>query len=442
MRDTAQNQPAIDLSLVTACPGCDLLMPKITTPPPGTKVECPRCGAEIYRHKNNSVSRTLALGIAGLLLYLPAIFLPLMTFKTLGMSDSGNVLDSIMGFFSQGYFFAASIVLISAVIFPLMKLSLLVTISLCIKLQRFPTVLPQLFRLYIHLDEWGMVEVYLLGIMITIIKMYSTVDILYGPGFFSFIGLVLLTMGSSAVLDKTTFWRCLEEQRDWSGEPQKDIHLHPTAALTKHFNSAMQAGFILCHDCKKLLRAPTPEDDKACHCPRCSAKLHPRKPGSITRTWALIVTSALLFIPANALPIMRVDFLGIPDNSTILDGIQYFFKEGSYGIGIIILAASILVPLFKITGLFIILLTIHLKRGRYLQHKARMFRFIEFIGRWSMLDIFVIALLGVLVNFGLFTSIQVAPAATYFCLVVVTTMFAAITFDPRLMWDACYEKER
>ena len=120
---------------------------------------------------------------------------------------------------------------------------------------------------------------------------------------------------------------------------------------------------------------------------------------------------------------------------------MYNARPAVHRLGIIILTASILVPLFKIIGLLIILVTIHFKSDRSLVQKTMMFRFIEYIGRWSMLDIFVIALLGLLVNFGLFTSIQAAPAATYFCLVVVTTMFAAITFDPRLMWDACYQSE-
>ena len=201
--------------------------------------------------------------------------------------------------------------------------------------------------------------------------------------------------------------------------------------------SAMEAGYVVCHDCNKIIR-----HNSHTHCPRCYAKLHIRTPRSVTKTWALVLTSALFFLPANMLPIMQVDFLGVPDRSTILDGIIYFFHDGSYAIGIIILTASILVPLFKVVGLIIILYSVHIRKNSFLVHKARMFRFIEFIGRWSMLDIFVIALLTVLVDFGFFTSIHAAPAATYFCIVVISTMFAAITFDPRIMWDNCYSNPR
>ena len=198
--------------------------------------------------------------------------------------------------------------------------------------------------------------------------------------------------------------------------------------------TAREAGFLLCHDCHKLIAdegEKTPE-----RCPRCNAAIHLRKPNSLTRTWALVLTSAVLAFPANILPIMKVDFLGTADYSTIMDGIIYFFTEGSYGIGIIILTASVLVPCFKIIGIILILLSIHYKWKTWLRHKTLLFRAIEFIGRWSMLDIFVIALLQVLVNFGNLTSIETAIAATYFTGVVLSTMFAAITFDPRLLWDA------
>ncbi|MBL0701171.1 MAG: paraquat-inducible protein A [Desulfosarcina sp.] len=206
-------------------------------------------------------------------------------------------------------------------------------------------------------------------------------------------------------------------------------------ANTNRHITAMEAGLALCRDCGKLLPINGQHGVKSGFCPRCGARIHLRKPDSMVRTWALIVTAALLAFPANLLPVMRVDYLGVPEESTIMDGIIYFFQEGSYAIGIIILTASILVPLFKIIGISLILLSIHFKWKTWLRHTALMFRVIEFVGRWSMIDIFAISLLQVLVNFGYLTSIEVAPAATYFAAVVLTTMFAAITFDPRLMWD-------
>jgi paraquat-inducible protein A len=320
-------------------------------------------------------------------------------------------------------------VLISAVLFPLMLLTSIFIISIHLYLQRYPAYLARLFRAYLHLEEWAMVEVYLLGIMVTIIKMGNTAEILYHTGIFCFTGLVLLTIAIATIIDHDHFWQAIElKGKRRQAEPAALHHLQSDANVT-----AAERGLILCHICQKL--SPAALEGKGC--PRCGETLHTRKPFSISRTWALILTSAIFLAPANMLPIMRVDFLGIPDRSTIMDGIIYFFQKGSYLIGLIIFTASILVPVFKIVGLIILLRSNHLCDLNLLRQKARMFRFITFIGRWSMLDIFVIALLSVLVDFGFFTSIHVAPAATYFCIVVASTMFAVITFDPRIVWDKC-----
>ncbi|MCG6895174.1 MAG: paraquat-inducible protein A [Desulfobacteraceae bacterium] len=200
--------------------------------------------------------------------------------------------------------------------------------------------------------------------------------------------------------------------------------------------TAREAGLVRCHDCGKLVRMGPPGAGAAMICPRCHASAHFRKPDSVQRTWALLFASAIFFVPANILPIMEVTFLGNVETSTIMDGIVYFFQHGPWAIGLIIFTASVLVPSFKIIGLAIILLSLHFRWHSWLRHKTVMFRFITFIGRWSMLDIFVIALLCVLMNFASLSSVTPAPAAAYFCAVVVLTMLAAGTLDPRLLWDA------
>lgn len=425
-----ENTP-LNISELLACPDCDLLMEK-KIPAPGQKTVCPRCGHILERYKRDTVLRSLALALTGLLLYFPAIFMPLMTFNKLGLSESGSVLETIIEFFIKDYFFVAVIVLFSAVIFPFVKLSLLVTVSFCLMAEKHLTFLAKLFRAHNLLDEWAMVEVYLLGIMVTIIKMYQSTEIIYNTGFFCFIGLVILTIASSAAISREHFWDLIETR---GGEIRPSGINETIKQITPISNpTAAENNLILCRDCGKLQHYQHDASEKT-FCLRCGVTLHLRKPASVARTWALIVSAALFFLPANYLPIMRVEFLGIPSNSTILDGIKLFFEDGSYGIAIIILTASILIPIFKIIGMAIVLLTIKFERPVYLRQKATMFRCIEFIGRWSMLDIFVIALLGVFVNFGFLTSIEAAPAATYFCFVVLATMLAAITFDPRIMWD-------
>jgi len=348
-----------------------------------------------------------------------------MSLESFGFSESANVIESMVTFYTSGYYFVSLMVLISALVLPLVLLSLIFIISLQLRFKRYPHYLSRLFRTYLKLEEWAMVEVYLLGIMITIIKMAGHSEIHYHTGMLCFILLVLISLAITTVIDEDFFWKSMEKEE--TGREQLRINLNTSEG--GDFVTAAERGIQLCHTCHKLSLFSVST------CPRCGDALHRRKPMSVSRTWALVLTSVLFFIPANVMPIMQVDFLGMPDKSTILDGIIYFFHTGSYGIGLIILIASILVPLFKIVGLSILLLSTHPRSIRFLKQKTAMFRFISFIGRWSMLDIFVIALLTVLVDFGFLSSIHTAPAATYFCFVVASTMLAAITFDPRIMWD-------
>lgn len=382
----------------------------------------------------NWLEKTLALSATGLLFYLPALLLPLMTLETLGMTDTGNVFDTLLVFFQNGYYIVALVVLITAVLFPLLLLSLVFAISVFIALRRSPAFLLKFFRLYIFFDEWAMIEIYLLGIMITIMKMRHTAEIHFNTGFFCFTALVLITMGIRSFLDKEQIWSVLSAKGKTPCS-RKDLVVADQGAERQQ--TALRAGFNLCSVCRQLQPMEDVENTPKAACTRCGSRIHNRKPDSISRTWALILTSAFLLVPANLLPIMQVKFLGIPEYSTIVDGIIYFFQEGSFLIGLIILTASVLVPLFKILGLIILLYTTYSRKGFQLKKKTALYRCISFIGRWSMLDIFVIGLLTVLVNFGFLTSIQVAPAATYFCMVVASTMLAATTFDSRLMWDSC-----
>ncbi|MDK9705457.1 MAG: PqiA/YebS family transporter subunit [Desulforhopalus sp.] len=421
------------LSDYTACPDCDLFLHEAKAPE-GYKTICPRCRRTISRSSTASISKVLALSIAGLCLYLPAILLPLMTFKAYGFSGSANILQSILNFYRNDYYFVSVMVLLSAVVFPFILLTTICIISWQLQRRRYPSYLTGLFRIHLHLEEWAMVEVYLLGILVTIIKMSHTSEIDYHSGILCFSWLVLITLGISTVIDRDLFWHRIETKGRENGINQEEAAESDGAGLT-----AAERGLILCHTCHKLSPAALAGE----RCPRCRTILHMRKPQSTGRTWALVVTSAIFLAPANLLPIMEVDFLGIPDRSTIIDGIIYFFQDGSYLIGLIIFAASVLVPVFKIAGLIILLrATRPGSNTRLLVHKAQLYRFIAFIGRWSMLDIFVIALLSVLVDFGFFTSIHTAPAATYFSFVVAATMFAATAFDPRIIWDNCSSGEK
>ncbi len=424
-----------DITGLAACPGCDLLYNHVPASL-GKKIHCPRCGTTLHIHIQDSVNKTLALSLTGLLLYIPAMTLPILTFTVMGIKASGNVIDAMLSLVQKGYLFVALMVLLVSILLPLVKLYLLFWVAFSLKIGRSTTKLPGIFRAYKHCAEWGMVEVFMLGILVSIIKMYSVAAINYDIGFFCFIALVLITVGSSVKLDEDLYWRLIEQK-----DEKKKI-TSTAKPLTNLPKTARDAGIIRCEDCGKLVHQVAVEPDEIIRCPRCRAELHSRKPGSLNRTWALVLTAAVMYLPANILPMMEVDFLGTPDRSTILDGIIYFFQTGEYLVGGIILTASVLIPMFKIVGIILILLSIHFRWPGWMKHKAGMFRFIEFIGRWSFLDVFVIALLGAMVRFGSLTTIKADTAAPFFTCVVLATMFAAITFDPRIMWDAIAKPEK
>ena len=194
--------------------------------------------------------------------------------------------------------------------------------------------------------------------------------------------------------------------------------------------NALRQGFIRCHDCGYLVKTV----DHLLTCPRCNSHLHARHPHSLQRTTALLLSSFFLYIPANIFPIMTVNQFGAGDAHTIAGGIVELIDSGMIPIGMLVLVASILVPSSKLIGIGLLLLCAHFRWQINARRWTVMYRIIAFVGRWSMLDIFMISILVDLVDFG---GIQIiaGPAATAFAAVVILTMFAAENFDPRLLWD-------
>ena len=196
---------------------------------------------------------------------------------------------------------------------------------------------------------------------------------------------------------------------------------------------AIDAGILVCNECHELNRQEP--DSTSQTCTRCGAIVHARRPNSIVRTWALLIAASILYIPANMLPIMTVSTLGQGSPDTIMSGVITLLKHGMVPIAAVVFIASILVPTFKLVGIGLLLYSVQRRQPLSARQRILMYRFIEFIGRWSMLDIFVIAILVAVVNFGRIASVEANLGAVAFATVVILTMFAALTFDPRLIWD-------
>ncbi len=202
--------------------------------------------------------------------------------------------------------------------------------------------------------------------------------------------------------------------------------------------TAKGAFLVSCSTCHLLCRRVQRANVRAMKCPRCGAALHSRKPNSISRTWALILAASIFYIPANVFPITQVTSLGKTQSDTILSGVIYFVKTGMWPIALVIFVASIFVPFLKLIILTCLAISVQRQSTWRRRDRTRLYRVTETIGRWSMVDIFVVTILVALVHLGSIASIKAGPAAIFFAAVVVITMFAAMSFDPRLIWD---EKE-
>lgn len=193
---------------------------------------------------------------------------------------------------------------------------------------------------------------------------------------------------------------------------------------------------VRCGSCEKLCSLPELAADQVAQCPRCGSVLQRRKPDSLARASALVVAAAICYVPANVLPVMVVAGPGGSEADTILSGVQAMFAAGWWAIGTLIFFASITVPVLKLLILSGLIVSVRLRARWSPRDRTRLYQVVEVIGRWSMLDMFVVSLTVALVQLGVVANVVPGIGATFFAAVVVLTMFAAQSFDPRLIWDA------
>lgn len=203
---------------------------------------------------------------------------------------------------------------------------------------------------------------------------------------------------------------------------------------------AAQLGAIACHVCGLLCRAPRAgahghAGEPVC-CARCGAVLHARRPDSLVRAWAFLIAGLIFYLPANLLPVMYTEVLGSGSENTILGGVVEFWKSGSWGVAFVIFVASVAVPCMKFLALCTLLVTTRRRSRWAMRERARLYRMVELVGYWSMLDVLVVAIICALVRFGALSDAQPRAGILFFGMVVIFTMLSAMQFDPRLIWDA------
>lgn len=203
--------------------------------------------------------------------------------------------------------------------------------------------------------------------------------------------------------------------------------------------TAASHGLCSCHVCQLVSRRT--QCSQPSHCPRCGAALHFRKPGSVQRCWALVIAAFILYLPANTLIMMETGSLITYRKDTIVSGVVHLWKTGSWLIAVIVFIASVAIPLLKLFSITLLLISVQRRSPWHPKERTRLYRLVEAVGRWSMLDIYVVTLLAALVQLGSMATVKAGPAAVAFGAVVVLTMFATMEFDPRLIWDPLQKEE-
>jgi paraquat-inducible protein A len=396
------------------CPGCGLLQ-QVPALDPGTSAYCARCPTILRRVTNHRLDHIVALALAALVLLVVMSTSALMSVETAGIRHVADLFSGPEELVRQDMAPLALVVLFVTVLAPLARLVGTLYVLIRAHERRPPRHLRRVFAVAERLRPWSMIEVFVLGVFVAYVKLGDLVTIGLRTGVYALLALTIVLVWLDSALDREAVWERLDHEDRPDALP-----------------CGGTAGAIGCETCG-LVSYLGPAHSR---CPRCDSALHPRRPDSIQRTWALVIAAAILYIPANYFPVLSVVQLGAGQPSTIIGGVEELVSARQYPLAALVFFASIAVPVLKLVGLSIMMIATQTGRAGWLRDRTRLYHIVRFIGRWSMIDIFMESLLGALVTFGAVITIQPGVGALAFCAVVILTMFAAETFDPRLMWDA------
>ena len=374
----SQNKVADMNAMSIVCHECDnhVLLPTLQHKQAAI---CPRCGLQLTVFHDNAAQKIIALASTALIFLIASLPFEFLTFNARGQEHSINMFASLMTLVENGYALLALVELIAVVLLPaivlLSLLYLLVPLSFGIQPAKSTWVIKTVFKLL----PWTMAEIFLIGVLVSLIKIVSMAEVGIGISFYAYMLFTVVMIITLLYVDK--------------------------------------------YQLRLLLNKEQPKQ----------RPIEPSK--NIQTTWALLLTSVLLYIPANMLPIMHTTVLGTNEPSTILGGVILLWKTGSYPIAIVIFVASLFVPVAKIIILSWLNYSVQAKHQHSYVERMFWYRVTEFIGRWSMIDVFVVAILVSLIQLGNIMNILPGHAALAFCGVVICTMLAAMSFDSRLIWQ-------
>ncbi len=393
---------------VIACPHCASIQ---TMPPPPQRgrLACWQCGDVLETTIGRSLDAALACSLTTLLLLLPANLMPLLTVRApAGLVATTHLFSGFIAIWDQGWPLMAIVCALEGVILPFVRFGLLSAVLIALKLGRQDTWIGPAFRYAGLLDLWAMADVFLVGAAIGWGRVAALIPVGIDTGGFCLFGAGMMTMLTRACLDRRAVWRRIGAPRLTAG-PES----------------------LACTECDLVLPGRLVGD----RCPRCRARLHRRKPQSLGRCRALVITGWALLPISNYFPMSSFYENGIAYPHTIFAGIMLLFNNGYAPVGVLIIFTSLGLPVFKLAGLTWFFASIRHRSADRLRLKTRIYRVIDAVGRWSNLDPFTIVVFTPMVQFGQIAHIEVGGGSSAFLAIVVTSMLASRSFDPRLLWD-------
>lgn len=396
-----------------ACPLCDALHTDVDLQA-GESAVCGQCATVLDKASSLTVSGWLALVVGAIILFLSANLAPVVHITLQGHRISPNFPEAIALSWQQGHYSLAIMGGLLGVVFPLLMLLFRFWALLVIRSGRLPLDFALGLRVLGVLQHWSLVPVVFLAMIVALVKFAGLAQVAPAYGLWAYAALMLVYTSASR----------LNVQKLWNMAAEKGMVLHSVPVNHDDYIGCSACGLV----------QPSAEGEA---CLRCNATLHKRKLDMKNRAWAFLLTAMLLYLPANILPIMVLTTPMGSSSHTILGGVIELWESNSADLAIIVFTASIVVPFTKFVALVVLLCGVHKWKGRVLQRqRTRIYELVEFIGQWSMLDVFVVLLLGAMGNFPGLSQIIPGTAALSFGLVVVLTMLSALCFDSRVGWDA------
>ncbi len=395
------------------CPQCDMTC-RIPHLHPGTRASCPRCHTTLQTEWHGSPWRSAIYAICALFMLLLANLFPFIGMEVAGLTNQITLLNIPSLLINQNF---RSLALIFILLVQLLPACCLIFIILISSGSILPTPFKKKLTRYLFwLRGWGMAEIFMAGILVSFVKLMAYGAITLGLSFWAWCLFCILELKAFQSVDRAKLWLSIE--------PLPELAQQPEAGRT-----GLSQGLRRCGCCSAIIHLDS------LHCPRCQTKGSARKKQSIQLTLALLLTSVILYIPANVLPIMVTDALGDATGSTIMAGVALLWNDGSWPIALVIFIASIMVPCLKMLAIGWLSYGVKSRRQPDLHRLNLVYELVELVGRWSMIDVFVIAILSALVQIGGLMSVYPAWGVILFAVVVILTMLASMSFDPRLLWD-------